>query len=52
LAARVSSRRKEKVRWYYVWGIWAMRGKSDFSLRHEVEDDIGSVPWRIIRVNY
>jgi hypothetical protein len=28
-----------------------MRGKSDFSLRHKVEDNIGSVAWRIIGVN-
>jgi hypothetical protein len=28
-----------------------MRGKSDFSLRHEVEDDIDRGAWRIIGVN-
>jgi hypothetical protein len=42
---------KEKVRWCYVWGIWEMRGKSDFSLRHKVEDDLGSVAPGIIGVN-
>jgi hypothetical protein len=26
-------------------------GKSDFSLQHKVEDNIGSVAWRIIGVN-
>jgi hypothetical protein len=42
---------KEKIRWCYVWGMRGMRGKSGFSLRHKVEDDIGSVAWRIIGVN-
>jgi hypothetical protein len=28
-----------------------MQGKSDFSLRHKVEDDIGRVAWKTIGVN-
>jgi hypothetical protein len=28
-----------------------MPGKSDFSLKHKIEDDIGSVAWRIIDVD-
>jgi hypothetical protein len=51
LAARISSKRKGKVKWFYVWEIWGMRGKSDFSLRHKVEDDFGSVAPGIIEVN-
>jgi hypothetical protein len=34
---------KEKFRWCYVQEIWGMRGKSDLSLRHHVEDDFGSL---------
>jgi hypothetical protein len=50
-AARTLSRRKGKVRWRYVWGIWGIPGRPDFSLQHKVEDNIGSVAWGIIGVN-
>jgi hypothetical protein len=43
--------KKKKLRWCHAWGIWGMQGKSDFSLRHKVEDDFASVTPGIIGVN-
>jgi hypothetical protein len=42
---------KDKVRWCYAWGIWEIRGKSNFSLQHKDEDDFGSAAPGIIGVN-
>jgi hypothetical protein len=56
LAARVLNRRKGKGKrknsqMMLCLGNMGMRGKSHFSLRQKVEDDISSVAWRIIVVN-
>jgi hypothetical protein len=51
LAARALNRRKGKSQMVLCLGNMGMGGKSDFSLRQKVEDDIGSVAWRIAVVN-
>jgi hypothetical protein len=51
LVVRVLRNRKGKVRWGYVWEIWRMQGKSEFSWRHRIEDDFGSVAPGIVGVN-
>jgi hypothetical protein len=51
LAARVLSRRKGKSQMMLCLENMGILGKSGFSLRHKVEDDIGNVAWRIIAVD-